>query len=239
MRVDVFTIFPGYFDSPLSASLLGRARERGLLDIRLHDPRDWTTDRHRAVDDTPFGGGAGMVMMPEPLFAAVEAVEPPRPLFLLSAAGRPFDQAVAGELAAPRGLLAPLRALRGRRPAGRRPPLRRRALRRRLRPGRRGGGRAGGHRGGRPAPPRGHGERGVGRGGVLRRRAGRVPPVHPARPASGASRCRRSSAPATMAGSPAGATPKPSAGPGTAGPTCSSAGACRTPSGRCWRMERG
>ena len=73
MRVDVFTIFPGFFDGPLSASLLGRARERGLLDVRLHDPRDSTTDRHRAVDDTPFGGGAGMVMMPEPLFAAVEA----------------------------------------------------------------------------------------------------------------------------------------------------------------------
>ena len=99
MRVDVFTIFPGFFEGPLSASLLGRARERGLLDIRLHDPRDWTTDRHRAVDDTPFGGGAGMVMMPEPLFAAVEAVEPARPLFLLSAAGRPFDQSVAEELA--------------------------------------------------------------------------------------------------------------------------------------------
>jgi tRNA (guanine37-N1)-methyltransferase len=99
VRVDVFTIFPGFFDGPLSASLLGRARERGLLDIRLHDPRDWTTDRHRAVDDAPFGGGAGMVMMPEPLFAAVEAVEPIRPLFLLSASGRPFDQSVAAELA--------------------------------------------------------------------------------------------------------------------------------------------
>ena len=99
MRVDVFSIFPGYFESPLAASLIGRAREKGLLDVRLHDPRDWTTDRHRTVDDTPFGGGAGMVMMPEPLFAAVEGVEPPRPLFLLSAAGRPFDQAVAGELA--------------------------------------------------------------------------------------------------------------------------------------------
>ncbi|HEV7861538.1 MAG TPA: tRNA (guanosine(37)-N1)-methyltransferase TrmD [Acidimicrobiia bacterium] len=103
MQVDVFTLFPGFFDGPLSASLLGRARERGLLDIQLHDPRDWTTDRHRAVDDTPFGGGAGMVMMPEPLFAAVEAVEPVRPLFLLSAAGRPFDQAVAVELAAQPG----------------------------------------------------------------------------------------------------------------------------------------
>ena len=99
MRVDVFTLFPGFFDGPLAASLLGRARERGLLDVRLHDPREWTTDRHRTVDDTPFGGGAGMVMMPEPLFAAVEATGPPRPLFLLSAAGRPFDQAMAGELA--------------------------------------------------------------------------------------------------------------------------------------------
>jgi len=99
VRVDVFTLFPGFFDGPLTASLLGRAQERGLLDVRLHDPRLWTTDRHRTVDDTPFGGGAGMVMMPEPLFAAVEAIEPPRPLFLLSAAGRPFDQAVAAELA--------------------------------------------------------------------------------------------------------------------------------------------
>jgi tRNA (guanine37-N1)-methyltransferase len=100
VRVEVFTIFPEFFDGPLSASLLGRARERGLLEVRLHDPRNWTTDRHRAVDDTPFGGGAGMVMMPEPLFAAVEAIEPVRPLFLLAAAGRPFDQAMATELAA-------------------------------------------------------------------------------------------------------------------------------------------
>ncbi len=100
MRVDVFTIFPTYFEGPLSASLLGRARERGLLDVRLHDPRDWTADRHRTVDDTPFGGGAGMVMTPEPLFRAVEEVESPRPLFLLSAGGRRFDQGVARELVA-------------------------------------------------------------------------------------------------------------------------------------------
>jgi len=103
VRVDVFTIFPGFFEGPLQASLVGRARERGLLDVRLHDPRHWTADRHRAVDDTPFGGGAGMVMMPEPLFAAVEAVEPPRPLWLLSAAGRPLDQALARELAGGEG----------------------------------------------------------------------------------------------------------------------------------------
>ena len=99
MRVDVFTIFPAYFEGPLRGSLLGRARERGLIDVHVHDPRDYTTDRHRSVDDTPFGGGAGMVMTPEPLFAAVEAVDPPRPLFLLSAAGRRFDQSIAEQLA--------------------------------------------------------------------------------------------------------------------------------------------
>jgi tRNA (guanine37-N1)-methyltransferase len=103
MRIDVFTIFPGYFDSPLRASLLGRAVERGLLDVRLHDPREWAGDPHRTVDDAPFGGGAGMVMMPEPLFAAVEAVNPPRPLWLLSAAGRPFDQDLARQLAGGQG----------------------------------------------------------------------------------------------------------------------------------------
>ena len=100
LRIDVFTIFPAYFEGPLSSSLLGRARHRGILEVGVHDPRDWTTDRHRTVDDTPFGGGAGMVMMPEPLFRAVEAVDPPRPLLLLSAGGRRFDQALARELSA-------------------------------------------------------------------------------------------------------------------------------------------
>ena len=100
MRVDVFTIFPEYLDAPLRASLLGRARDSGVLDVRLHDPREFATDRHRSVDDAPFGGGAGMVMMPEPLFAAVEAVEPLRPLFLLGPGGRRFDQQLARELAA-------------------------------------------------------------------------------------------------------------------------------------------
>src|SRR5256886_10036464 len=99
MRVDVFTIFPACLEGPLGSSLLGRARERGLLDVRVHDPREHTTDPHRSVDDTPFGGGAGMVMTPEPLFAAVEAVEPPRPLLLLSAAGTRFDQRRAERLA--------------------------------------------------------------------------------------------------------------------------------------------
>ena len=100
MRVDVFTILPEYLEGPLRASLLGRARERGVVDVRIHDPRAHTTDPHRSVDDTPFGGGAGMVLMPEPLFAAVEAAQPPRPLLLLSAAGARFDQRMAARLAA-------------------------------------------------------------------------------------------------------------------------------------------
>jgi tRNA (guanine37-N1)-methyltransferase len=102
-RIDVFTIFPEYLDAPLRVSLVGRARESGLLDVRLHDPRLVTTDRHRSVDDEPFGGGAGMVMMPGPLFDAVEAAQPPRPLLLLSASGRRFDQQTAQDLAAGAG----------------------------------------------------------------------------------------------------------------------------------------
>lgn len=100
MRIDVFSIFPEFLDPPLQVSLLGRARTLGLLDVHLHDPRAFTTDRHKSVDDEPFGGGAGMVMTPEPVFAAVEAVQPPRPLLLLSASGRRFDQELAQELAA-------------------------------------------------------------------------------------------------------------------------------------------
>ena len=100
MRIDVFTIFPGLVDGFASESLLGRARQQGTLDVRVHDLRDQTTDTHRTVDDSPFGGGAGMVMVPEPIFAAVELVDPPRPLLYLSPAGRRLDQACARELAA-------------------------------------------------------------------------------------------------------------------------------------------
>jgi tRNA (guanine37-N1)-methyltransferase len=103
VRVDLFSIFPEYLDGPLRASLLGRAREAGILDIRIHDPREHTTDRHRSVDDAPFGGGAGMVMRPEPLIAAIEAAEPLRPLLLLGASGARFDQATARELASGEG----------------------------------------------------------------------------------------------------------------------------------------
>lgn len=99
MRIDLFTIFPEFFAGPLDVSLLGRARSAGVLDVRVHDPRQHAPGRHRSVDDEPFGGGAGMVMTPEPLFRSVEAAQAARPLFLLSAAGRRFDQALAQELA--------------------------------------------------------------------------------------------------------------------------------------------
>lgn len=99
MRVDVFTIFPGLVDTFTSESLLGKCRTGGLLDLRCHDLREHTTDVHRTVDDSPFGGGAGMVIRPEPIFASVEAADPPRPLFLLGPGGRRFDQAFAAELA--------------------------------------------------------------------------------------------------------------------------------------------
>jgi tRNA (guanine37-N1)-methyltransferase len=100
VRIDVFTIFPDMVGDFAVRSLLGKARGRGLLDVRVHDLRATTTDRHRSVDDSPFGGGAGMVLMPEPLFTAVELAEPPRPLFLLGPGGRRFDQPTAKELAA-------------------------------------------------------------------------------------------------------------------------------------------
>lgn len=100
MRVDVFTIFPGLVDAFCRESLLGKTRTNGLLDLRCHDLREHTTDVHRTIDDTPFGGGAGMVMRPEPIFASVEAAQPLRPLFLLGPGGRRFDQRLADELAA-------------------------------------------------------------------------------------------------------------------------------------------
>jgi tRNA (guanine37-N1)-methyltransferase len=103
VRIDVFTIFPALVDGFCHESLLGRARANGRLDLRCHDLRDHATDIHRTVDDTPFGGGAGMVLRPEPVFASVEAVTPPRPLYLLGPGGRRFDQARARTLAGGEG----------------------------------------------------------------------------------------------------------------------------------------
>ncbi len=102
-RIDVFTIFPDLVETMASASIIGRNRSAGTLDVRVHDLRMAAADRHRSVDDAPFGGGAGMVMMAQPLFDAVEAIKPPRPLYYLSPAGRRFDQAMAGELASGAG----------------------------------------------------------------------------------------------------------------------------------------
>jgi tRNA (guanine37-N1)-methyltransferase len=98
--VDVFTIFPGLLEALGRESLVGRARESGLLDLRVHDLRSAATDPRRSVDDSPFGGGAGMVLAPGPLFGAVEAARPPRPLFLLGPGGRRLDQRLVRELAA-------------------------------------------------------------------------------------------------------------------------------------------
>ena len=100
MRIDVVTIFPGIFESPLRESLLGRAIGAGLLDVRVHDLRDSTSDKHRQVDDESYGGGPGMVLKPEPVFAAVESLGAgERRTLLLSPAGRRLDQALARELA--------------------------------------------------------------------------------------------------------------------------------------------
>ena len=103
VRIDVFSIFPTLVDAFCSESLLGRARTTALLDLRVHDLRAHATDAHRTIDDAPFGGGAGMVMRPEPIFASVRAAQPPRPLLLLSPGGKRFDQQMAKTLAASGG----------------------------------------------------------------------------------------------------------------------------------------
>jgi tRNA (guanine37-N1)-methyltransferase len=103
MRIDILTIFPGMFRGPFEESIVKRAVEKGVVQIFLHDIRDYASDRHRTVDDYPFGGGQGMLMKPEPLFAAVEDVQgqaPERgPIVLLTPQGRLFEQGVAVELA--------------------------------------------------------------------------------------------------------------------------------------------
>ncbi|HLX88884.1 MAG TPA: tRNA (guanosine(37)-N1)-methyltransferase TrmD [Acidimicrobiales bacterium] len=100
LRVDVFTIFPPLVENYCAGSLLGRARHLGLLDLRIHDLRSAATDPRRSVDDTPFGGGAGMVLAPGPIFGAVELASPPRPLLLLAPGGRRLEQPVVEELVA-------------------------------------------------------------------------------------------------------------------------------------------
>ena len=98
MRINIVTIFPDFFTGPLGLSIPRRAADAGLVSYRLVDLRDYAHDRHRTVDDVPYGGGAGMVMKPEPFFEAVDALKPEGPIVLLSARGRPFRHADAARL---------------------------------------------------------------------------------------------------------------------------------------------
>jgi tRNA (guanine37-N1)-methyltransferase len=103
MRIDIVTLFPEICRAPLSESIMKRAQEKGLVDLHIHNLRDWTTDKHHVVDDAPFGGGQGMVMKPEPIFAAIEDLkskikDQKSKIVLMSPAGRRFDQQTARDL---------------------------------------------------------------------------------------------------------------------------------------------
>ena len=109
MIFHVLTIFPEFFEGPFAHGVVKRARDAGLVEIRIHNLRDWTSDRHKTVDDRPFGGGEGMVLKAEPVFAAAESIwgerRPDQKVVLLSAQGRLFDQGVANRLSRESGLL--------------------------------------------------------------------------------------------------------------------------------------
>ena len=110
MRIDILTLFPQMFDGLISSSIIGRATERGLVDIKLHDIRAYTHDKHHIVDDYPYGGGAGMVLKPEPIFEAVEGIKeelglPSASTILLSPQGRLFNQEIARKLAGCQNLI--------------------------------------------------------------------------------------------------------------------------------------
>jgi tRNA (guanine37-N1)-methyltransferase len=100
VKIDVLTLFPAMFAGPLDESIIKRARETGLLDLKIHQLRQFAHDRHKTVDDRPFGGGPGMLLKPEPIFEAIETIAREKTrVILLSPAGRPFSQAIARELA--------------------------------------------------------------------------------------------------------------------------------------------
>lgn len=106
MRIDVLTLFPEMFAGPLDVSMVARARKSGLLDLQIRNLREWTHDRHKTVDDRPFGGGPGMVLKPEPIFEAVEALAGEKTrVVMMAPTGRPFTQAIARELARTEHLL--------------------------------------------------------------------------------------------------------------------------------------
>ena len=107
MKIDVLTLFPAMFAGPLDESIIMRARKAGLLDLKIHNLRDWTHDRHKTVDDRPFGGGPGMLLKPEPIFEAVESLRREETkVILLSPSGRKFTQAIARELASGKRFVA-------------------------------------------------------------------------------------------------------------------------------------
>ena len=196
MRIDVFTIFPELIDAVPRAVPPRRARNGSAPDLRVHDLRDFTTDVHRTVDDSPFGGGAGMVLTPGPDLRMVEADRPPRPLLLLGPGGRRLDQAMARELAAARGSRCCAAGMRGSTSGcgricatARSPSAISCWTGVRSRPW--------SSRGRGPAPSRGHGQRGSAGGGVVRRRPARVPAVHATRGVPRAGRCPRCCARAT------------------------------------------
>src|SRR5437879_89690 len=111
MKIDILTLFPEICRAPLSESMMKRAQESKIVDLHIHNLRDWTTDKHRIVDDAPFGGGQGMVMKPEPIFAAVEELKKSAisnqqsKIILMSPAGRRFGQQIAAELSRERHLI--------------------------------------------------------------------------------------------------------------------------------------
>lgn len=106
LRFDILTLFPDMFVAPLGQSMVGRAQQAGLVEIAVHQLRDWATDRHRTVDDYAFGGGKGMVLKPEPIFAAVESLRrPPQQVILMDPAGERFGQQIGRELARQEALL--------------------------------------------------------------------------------------------------------------------------------------
>ena len=102
-KIDVFTLFPSYIDVPCSLALLGKAQNANLLSINSHDIRKYSNDPHKKVDDTPYGGGPGMVMSIQPIYDAVKEVKPVRPLYVLSASGKKFDQRMAEDLSSGSG----------------------------------------------------------------------------------------------------------------------------------------
>jgi tRNA (guanine37-N1)-methyltransferase len=106
MKIDVLTLFPGMFAGPLDESIVKRARSGGVLELQIHNLRDWTHDRHKTVDDRPFGGGPGMLLKPEPIFEAVEALKGGEAkVILMCPQGRKFNQGIARELAQAKHLI--------------------------------------------------------------------------------------------------------------------------------------